>query len=34
MGLFSRKNKTASPEEIAAKQENRKLLEQFQVTKA
>jgi hypothetical protein len=34
MGLFSRNNKETPPEELAAKQENRKLLEQFQVTKA
>ncbi|MDD6707929.1 hypothetical protein [Eubacterium pyruvativorans] len=34
MGLFKRKEKTLSPEECAAKEENRRMLEQFQVTKA
>ncbi len=34
MGLFKRKEKTLSPEECAAKEEIRRMLEQFQVTKA
>lgn len=34
MGLFKRKEKAVSPEELAAKEENLRMLEQFQVTKA
>ncbi|WP_270303420.1 hypothetical protein [Baileyella intestinalis] len=34
MGMFSKKEKFISPEELSAKEENHQLLEQFQVTKA